>query len=393
MPGSTVFGGDRQAPLTRPWVGCVAAAWFLLAPWAPAGEAGAPKPPAGPSAPPERAVATAPGSLVSAPAGEFPTAPGSLVSAPAGEFATAPGSLVGAPAGAPAMVLPDGPEIVRLDSIRTWSGELLYDRINGAAPQYLEYGFRELSSQAIRFRGRAYVLDRYRMADPAAAFGIWSTRRPEAARRLGPFAYSSYTGYQGLAAVGACFYEIQAEEVSDSTAFDMEALLARAVSQMPAPAGSQPAIDSLLACLPVDGRLERSERLARGKVSLGVALGPGARGSFLRLIDAVEEALGTGAAEWLIAAYHPGSAGAAGRTVAALLCRPESPDVLLDAVGRRNLVPAEAESLAPGAGWLVVDPAGGCWLATVRGKDLLLACSSASADTLRAWATAATASP
>ena len=299
-----------------------------------------------------------------------------------------------------------GDGLERVGECEVYVGEKLYDYIDGGAPQYFEYGFHEVASQELRLRGRTYILDAYRMADPVAAFGIFSTRRPERCVRLDGFARSCYTGYQGLVADGSVLLEIQAYETSDSTEAQMSELAARSLD-----AGSHVAIgradgiDSLLALLPEVGRKPESERLAMGPVSLGAALGLAAGGDFLRVVESVEKALPPvpvspegprpkGSPVWLVGDYHATSAGGP-RTTLLVLHHGPPPNDLLTVIRGSGLVPETAEPLArvPQAaepltkapGWLVSEANGGCWMAAAWGRDLLLASSRVSADTLRGW--------
>jgi hypothetical protein len=56
----------------------------------------------------------------------------------------------------------------------SFSGESLFDHINGGADIYLEYGFATLVLQQYKKAEKAVSLEIYRMDDPAAAYGIFS---------------------------------------------------------------------------------------------------------------------------------------------------------------------------------------------------------------------------
>ena len=311
-------------------------------------------------------------------------------SGPAGTAPSAPSGPAGAARGACDLIPPTGGDVERIGPCEVYGGADLYEYIDGGAPQYLEYGFREVVSQEIRYRGRGYILDVYRMADPVAAFGIFSTRRPDLPTTLPGLPRSCFAGYQGLVTQGALYVEIQADENSDSTAIDMGALASLVFANARVdPAHGKEAIDSLLAYLPSGGRLAGSERIARGPVSLGAALGLTAGGSFLRVVEAVEKAVeAAGPREailWLVSGYHPGATSRSPRTTLACLVRVGDPGGLLPAIREAGHVAADAEPLAGGAGWIVPATNGKRWLVAARGADLWLAVSTLPADSLRLW--------
>jgi len=57
---------------------------------------------------------------------------------------------------------------------RTFSGTALYGFMNGGADLYYEYGFEELVSREIIFKGEEFIVDIYTMDTPLDAFGIYS---------------------------------------------------------------------------------------------------------------------------------------------------------------------------------------------------------------------------
>jgi hypothetical protein len=313
------------------------------------------------------------------------------------------------PAGACRLIPQPGNGLEIIGECQAYAGDALYDYIDGGAPQYFEYGFIEAASQEIRLQGRTYILDVYRMKDPLAAFGIFSTRRPDGPAPIAGFPRSCYAGYQGLVARGDRFLEIQASELSDSTGSDMQELASRALGARESEAGSGEAeIEAVLAALPAPGRRPGSERMARGSISLGAALGLSASGGFLRAVESVERVLAgspasaaavaasgapvasaaralSGGPTWLIAGYHAGATGSAPLTTAVLLQHGPRAESLLVAIARDGHVPPDARPLEPSAGWIVSEPRGACWLAASRKDGLLLAVSSLAADSLESW--------
>jgi len=63
---------------------------------------------------------------------------------------------------------------VEVKNERTFTGTALYGFINGGADLYYEYGFKELVSREIRYKGEDFTVDIYTMNTPLDAFGIYS---------------------------------------------------------------------------------------------------------------------------------------------------------------------------------------------------------------------------
>jgi len=57
---------------------------------------------------------------------------------------------------------------------RTFTGTALYGFMDGGADLYYEYGFQELVSREIVFKGEEFTVDIYTMDSPLDAFGIYS---------------------------------------------------------------------------------------------------------------------------------------------------------------------------------------------------------------------------
>jgi hypothetical protein len=64
-----------------------------------------------------------------------------------------------------------------LDSVHWYHGGGLTGYINGGAELYREYGFVELAVQEVTSEGGDVTAEIYRMTDPVAAFGVFSTQR------------------------------------------------------------------------------------------------------------------------------------------------------------------------------------------------------------------------
>jgi hypothetical protein len=287
-------------------------------------------------------------------------------------------------------IVPKGSDVLeRVGACQVYSGENLYDYIDGGAPQYLEYGFREAASQELRYHGRTYILDIYAMDDALAAFGIFSTRRPDLPTTLPGYPRSCFAGYQGMVAQGPYYLEIQSDQNTGSTAVEMGALADLVFGQTKFdPGRDQTVIDSVLASLPAGERVVGSERIARGPVSLGATLGLSAGGTFLRLVEAIEKAMGAAGqkpALWLVAGYHRGASSSAPRSTLAQLVFPGEAKRLLVAIREAGYVTDDAESIEGGAGWIVPEPNGRHWAAAVDDHRLRLVTSHLPADSLRVW--------
>ena len=57
---------------------------------------------------------------------------------------------------------------------RIFTGSALYGFMNGGADLYYEYGFKELISREVIFKGEEFTVDVYTMETPLDAFGIYS---------------------------------------------------------------------------------------------------------------------------------------------------------------------------------------------------------------------------
>ena len=57
---------------------------------------------------------------------------------------------------------------------RVFTGTALYGFMNGGADLYYEYGFQELISREIAYKGEDFTVDTYTMDTPLNAFGIYS---------------------------------------------------------------------------------------------------------------------------------------------------------------------------------------------------------------------------
>ena len=63
---------------------------------------------------------------------------------------------------------------VEIKNERVFTGTALYGFMNGGADLYYEYGFKELVSREIAYRGEEFTVDVYTMDTPLDAFGVYS---------------------------------------------------------------------------------------------------------------------------------------------------------------------------------------------------------------------------
>ncbi len=217
-------------------------------------------------------------------------------------------------------IIPPATEQVILEGeLDRYPGDHLYEYINGGAPLYLEYGFREVASQELMINGHTFIFDVYQMESPLAAFGIFSVRRPERAPGIGNFSFSTFTDYQGLIAYDRYLIDISAYDASDQTAAEMAALGHLAADRVATPGSCTSLFSGYpINLLPVEGRHPGTEKVARGPVSLAAAMGKLATSPLADFIKAVQVAQAKTdikrgengsdplpAAWWITAGYHP----------------------------------------------------------------------------------------
>lgn len=183
---------------------------------------------------------------------------------------TAAGLLFGLALLASAPPLPDrGPgKLSATGPTKTFTGENLYDHIDGGAELFLELGFERCEVRRYASKGAEVTLERYRMRDAAAALGIYFLQRgrgtsdPTLSERhtLGPNQLLLVKGQTLLRLTGT---PGRCPSQQQLAAFARELASALAASEEPDPFLS----------IPAKGRIAGSERVARGPVSLS-ALAP-----------------------------------------------------------------------------------------------------------------------
>jgi hypothetical protein len=151
--------------------------------------------------------------------------------------------------------------------------ETLFEYMNGGAERYLSHGFRRLLH--VRYQlGEdplaSVTLDLYDMGSELGAFGIYSAGRwPEVEAR--PWGAEGYRfGTIAAAWKGRVFVHGQADDERPELAAMLETLVARAADGAP----GEPSPPAILAVLPAEGLVARSERYVPSHL-LGHAFLPG----------------------------------------------------------------------------------------------------------------------
>ncbi|HSD29377.1 MAG TPA: DUF6599 family protein, partial [Vicinamibacteria bacterium] len=141
----------------------------------------------------------------------------------------------------------------------TFRPDTLYEYLDGGAPRYLDYGFREAVHVRYALGGdpsAAVTLDVYDMGSPLGAFGIYSSARPPGIepRPWGAEGYRSET--VAAAWKGPLYVHVEADDERPALVGMTERLVAgvaeRAFGETTAPAILRP--------LPREGRVPRTER-------------------------------------------------------------------------------------------------------------------------------------
>ncbi|HSD67685.1 MAG TPA: DUF6599 family protein [Vicinamibacteria bacterium] len=141
----------------------------------------------------------------------------------------------------------------------TFRPDTLYEYLDGGAPRYLDYGFREAVHVRYALGGdpqAAVTLDIYDMGSALGAFGIYSCARPPgvAPRPWGAEGYRSLT--VAAAWRGQVYVHVQADDERPALVGMAERLVARVTERAP----GETAAPAILRPLPPEGRVPRSER-------------------------------------------------------------------------------------------------------------------------------------
>ena len=145
-----------------------------------------------------------------------------------------------------------------------FSGDNLYEHINGGADIYYEYGFASLVVQRYAWDDKVVSIDMYTMTDADAAFGIYSYNRHPT---LSPVA----VGGDGTIHQGGLFfrqdrYYVDIRQLGGAPILADEFIaLAEAMSDE---IGTSPEAPAIMKLLPDKGMIVRSAVFARGKLAI-----------------------------------------------------------------------------------------------------------------------------
>ncbi len=145
----------------------------------------------------------------------------------------------------------EGPLMFRPDT--------LYEYLDGAAPRYLDYGFRQAVHIRYALGGdpqAAVTLDVFDMASTLGAFGIYSSARPRGVepRPWGGEGYRSET--VAAAWKGPVYVHVEAEDERPALIGMAERLVASVTDRAP----GETTAPEILRRLPPEGRVPRTER-------------------------------------------------------------------------------------------------------------------------------------
>ncbi len=155
----------------------------------------------------------------------------------------------------------------------TYSPESLFEYLDGGAPRYVGYGFASLVQ--VRYMREeqpelGVTLDLYDMGRALGAFGIYSSARPP---DVAPREWCA-EGYRSGPVAAAWKDRLYVHVAADEERPDLALLAERLVAAVCARAPGDPSPPPLLAALPREGLLPRSERYIAADL-LGHAFLPG----------------------------------------------------------------------------------------------------------------------
>ncbi len=259
-------------------------------------------------------------------------------------------------AGGAAFLPPDGflDGWSRQEATRVFPGAELYGHIDGGAELFLEFGFEDLTLQRYRRGEDKFVVEVYRMADPAAALGIYLMKCGRETPAPG-FPERNTAGRYQLEFVKGSHYVLVTSESGKAELQPALLEFGRFVAAA-LPSSSGEVLPDLL---PREGRVEGTLRLIRGPYSLQTVAGSLGDGDLLQLggkITAVacDYRRSDGAVSSRLAAEYP--AEAAARSALGHLLLGLDPRIKVLGAGEERLV--------------FEDPAGKFGSASVAGRRL-----------------------
>jgi len=141
----------------------------------------------------------------------------------------------------------------------------LYKYIDGGADLYLECGFEEVAAGEYTTRsGESIFANLYRMADPDAAFGIFSLTRRVDFRPYAAGTMGARNDYQIVFCKGVYFIDLQTTSSDSAISRDMEEICRRIDQGIQAPRD----FPDVLRLLPRPGFIPHSEVYVRGPLGL-----------------------------------------------------------------------------------------------------------------------------
>jgi hypothetical protein len=186
-----------------------------------------------------------------------------ILAGPAAAAASAPSW----PGQAPSAAAIPGPGFAagwdRSGPLRTFTGQDLFNQIDGGAELFLEFGFVKLRLQTYAKSGSKLTLDAYEMEGPASALGIYLMKMGRETPFPDVTARNSSEEAQLTMVKGRYF--VQIDNLDDVPATKAEAV-ALANAFLAGVAGESAA--NPLDALPAEGRVPGSERLIRGPYGL-----------------------------------------------------------------------------------------------------------------------------
>ena len=127
--------------------------------------------------------------------------------------------------------------LVPMGPVEVYNEETLYEKINGRAPAYFEYQFRELASRSFSVVGQAgEFVDVYlfRMDSPLNAYGIFSAERDVGASPV-DFALDGYRSEMGyFMRIGDTYAQILASSTAPAVMQTAEAFTRKLAATLPA---------------------------------------------------------------------------------------------------------------------------------------------------------------
>jgi len=153
------------------------------------------------------------------------------------------------------------------DEPKLYSGNQLYEYINGGADLYLEYGFDQAAT--LEYKGpddAVIIVDIYRMASPRAAYGIFSVHSGmKYTPVLDVGTIGALTPYQFTFCKGEYFVAVQALEEGEEADRSLDYFARLVDSRI---SGADTAFPALVRELPSEGLLPQSVTLVHGVLGL-----------------------------------------------------------------------------------------------------------------------------